>query len=74
MTLTKAMTRGDLVTYLAHPEWNAGVIRTVEPNGTLLVDFEVNGHQYSDDFHPQELSPAQPITQTGLPATRRLSA
>jgi hypothetical protein len=27
MTLTKAMTRGDLVTYLAHPEWNAGVIR-----------------------------------------------
>jgi hypothetical protein len=34
MTLTKAMTRGDLVTYLAHPEWNAGVIRRVEPDGT----------------------------------------
>jgi hypothetical protein len=61
MTLTKAMTRGDLVTYLAHPEWGPGVIRTVEPNGTLLVDFEVNGRPYSDDFHAQELEHARPV-------------
>jgi hypothetical protein len=60
MTLTKAMTRGDLVTYLAHPDWGPGVIRTVEPNGTLLVDFEINGHQYSDDFHVAELEHARP--------------
>jgi hypothetical protein len=37
------------------------VIRTVEPNGTLLVDFEVNGRPYSDDFHPQELEYARPV-------------
>jgi hypothetical protein len=36
MTLTKAFTKGDLVSYKAHPEWNAGVIRRVEPDGRLL--------------------------------------
>jgi hypothetical protein len=60
MTLTKAFTKGDLVSYKAHPEWNAGVIRRVEPDGRLLVDFEINGRPYSDDFHVAELSHATP--------------
>lgn len=39
-----------------HPEWGQGVVRRIEPDGQLLVDFEIDGRTYSDDFHPGELT------------------
>jgi hypothetical protein len=48
-------TAGSLVTYNAHPEWGEGVVRRIEPNDRLLVDFEIDGEPYSDDFHYAEL-------------------
>jgi hypothetical protein len=46
---------GTIVIYLAYPGWGLGVVRRIEPDGRLLVDFEVDGRSYSDDFHAQEL-------------------
>lgn len=49
------MRAGDIVILKARPAWGVGVIRLVEPDGKLLVDFEVDGRAFSDDCHPLEL-------------------
>lgn len=52
------MQRGDAVIYLAHPDWDIGVIEFVAPNGLLTVSFEIDGLPYRDDFDAHELEVA----------------
>jgi hypothetical protein len=55
------MQRGDLVTYLARPDWGIGVIDFVTPDTHLVVSFELDGHPYTDEFDSHELEPAKPL-------------
>jgi hypothetical protein len=46
---------GDLVTYLARPDWGPGVIEFVAPNGLVTVSFEIDGRPFRDDFSAHEI-------------------
>jgi hypothetical protein len=46
---------GDLVTYLARPEWGDGFIEFVAPNGLIVASFEIDGQPYRDEFSAHEL-------------------
>lgn len=68
------MQAGSRVVYLAHPDWGVGIVDWLTPFGHLVVSFEIPGQgPYTGEFAAMELEEA-PITQTGLPRTRRLSA
>lgn len=68
MTKLINATAGSFVIYEAHPEWGDGLVRRIEPNGLLRVDFEIDGEPYTDEFHPGELRTSHKARPLAKPA------